>query len=534
MRVAIYVRVSTPQQAKNEVSLADQLAQLLAWANSEGHEIVDTFEERGHSAFKGNRPTYQHMMSLALSEEQPYDAIAFYDFSRFSRKTKVLLDDYERLDDHDVRIISISENLPNNEMTPVYLAMVGGLNESSSIRTSKHVTRCQRANAENGYFNGSRPPYGYKVRKVESATGGKPRSKLFVDPDENEVVQLIFTLATKGIHGYPLTLGQIVRELDKIGSTKRSRRWSSTMVSAILSDSVYIGERATFKFDSVRKRIRPREEWVITKVPQIISDTQFKQARKIIRSRLPERMHKKRAVRSSQLLSGIAVCGLCNAAYTVRTGTSGSSKKKQYAYYACSGKKNGRVSSCSSKYVNKEKLEEAIINLVVMRVLNPRRMLCSLSQLRSNFNDSVKGDKTSLLSLQRESAELESKIEALYDSISDGDRDAYFLRHMSKKKLRHKVVLRELESAKQKLSLPIKRVGIKHLTAFCKHMEKELKDKASPIRKQLILSTVSKVVILESSVRVSGEDPMIAVAASDWSPVNPQQVVRRDISNWWS
>ncbi len=88
--------------------------------------------------------------------------------------------------------------------------------------------------------------------------------------------------------------------------------------------------------------------------------------------------------------------------------------------------------------------------------------------------------------------------------------------------------------AKQKLSLPIKRVGIKHLTAFCKRMEKELKDKASPIRKQLILSTVSKVVILESSARISGEDPMIAVAASDWSPANPQQVVRRDISNWWS
>lgn len=67
-------------------------------------------------------------------------------------KTKILLDDYEKLDEHDVRIISISENLPNNEMTTVFLAMLGGINESSSIRTSKHVTRCQRANAKNGFL----------------------------------------------------------------------------------------------------------------------------------------------------------------------------------------------------------------------------------------------------------------------------------------------------------------------------------------------------------------------------------------------
>ena len=166
------------------------------------------------------------------------------------------------------------------------------------------------------------------------------------------MVELIFVLATKGTRGSPLPLNRIVTELDKIGSTKRSKTWSAQKVSELLSNSVYLGEYATFKYDSKRKRIRPREEWVMTNVPQIISNSQFEQARKIIRSRLPEKMHKKRAVSSSQLLSGIALCGECGAAYTVRTGTSGSSKKKQYAYYACSGKKNGRVNSCSSKYIN--------------------------------------------------------------------------------------------------------------------------------------------------------------------------------------
>ena len=60
-----------------------------------------------------------------------------------------------------------------------------------------------------------------------------------------------------------------------------------------------------------------------------------------------------------------------------------------------------------------------------------------------------------------------------------------------------------------------KKGGRKDLTAFCKRLEKELKDKAPPIGKQRKLSTVSKVVILESAARISGEDPMIAVAASD-------------------
>ena len=535
MRVAIYVRVSTQQQAKNEVSLADQLAQLLAWAESGCHEVIDIFEERGHSAFQGNRPTYEQMMSRALSDEHPYDAIVFYDFSRFSRKTKTLLDDYEKLDQHDVKIISTSENLPNNEMTTVYLSIVGGFNESSSIRTSNHVTRCQRANARNGFFNGSKPPYGYKSVRVESEAGGKSRAKLFIDSSERNIVELVFKLATEGKYGRPLSLSEIVRELDQIGSTKRSKPWSAQKISKLLKNRVYLGEYASFVYDSRKKRVRPEEEWEIASVPQIISNDQFEKAAEIVRSRLPERMHKKRAKRSPQLLSGIAVCGHCKEPYTVRTGTSGSSGRRQYSYYACSGKKNGRVDSCTSKYVNQEKLDNAIIGLVVKRALHPRRMLCSLSQLRSNFKDSMKDSKISLLNLQRESAELEGKIEALYESISEGNpEDSYFLRHMQKKKARHAAVQRSIKSIEQKMSLPIKKVGIKHLTAFCKHMEKELTDKSSPIRKQMIMTMVDQIIISDCSARVSGDDQKIAIAASEWSPASPQMVVRRDISNWWS
>ena len=331
MKVAIYVRVSTKKQAQNEVSLADQLSKLTSWVLDEKHEIVEIFEDKGRSAFQGSRPLYDEMISLALSDEHPFDAIAFYDFSRFSRKTKILLHDYERLQMNDVKIISLSENLPNNEMTPMFLAMLGSMNESSSIRTSVNVTRCQRANAENGYFNGSRAPYGYRSIKVDNESGGKRRSILVLDPDESEIVRLIFDLAMHGTHGQPFTLNEIVSALDRRGLTKRSKQWSNQMLSKLLLDTTYYGERATFKIDGVKKKERPSSEWVITEVPAIVTEEEFRRTREIVGDRRIEKMPGKRAIHSSQLLSGLAFCGNCGQHLICRWGTS-KVKKRRYAY----------------------------------------------------------------------------------------------------------------------------------------------------------------------------------------------------------
>ena len=241
----------------------------------------------------------------------------------------------------------------------------------------------------------------------------------------------------------------------------------------------------------------------------------------------------KRAIHSSQLLSGLAFCGNCGQHLICRWGTS-KVKKRRYAYYACSKKKNGRVKSCNSKYINRENLDNAVIELVIDHALSPSRIYSALEKLRSSFKVTVKDERSKLLKLHNESAKLEERIEVLFDRIGEDGRDEYYLKHLDKKKARHRIVSKEIETLEHRLKLPLKKVGIHHISAFCDHMRNQLHDDKSPIRKQMVQMIIEKVVLNPEKVAVEGSDFELAAIAANWSTANPQRVVRRDVSNWWS
>jgi hypothetical protein len=51
-----------------------------------------------------------------------------------------------------------------------------------------------RENAHQGYWNGSRPPYGYRIVTAEQR-GARTKKKLEPDPMQTEIVRLMFRLA---------------------------------------------------------------------------------------------------------------------------------------------------------------------------------------------------------------------------------------------------------------------------------------------------------------------------------------------------
>ena len=57
IRVALYIRVSTEEQAKHGLSLADQRDALIAYAAAHGMEVVGIYEESApESRIKSVRP----------------------------------------------------------------------------------------------------------------------------------------------------------------------------------------------------------------------------------------------------------------------------------------------------------------------------------------------------------------------------------------------------------------------------------------------------------------------------------------------
>ena len=124
MQVAGYIRVSTEQQ-REEGSHENQRDRLEAWADRHGHTI-DIFEDIAISGQADDRPEYDAMMG-ALDE---YDAVAVRELSRFGRSLQQVLQDIERLQEHEVDFISVTEDFSTDSaMGKAMLQMIGVFNE---------------------------------------------------------------------------------------------------------------------------------------------------------------------------------------------------------------------------------------------------------------------------------------------------------------------------------------------------------------------------------------------------------------------
>ena len=108
MKVAFYVRVASPIEVEDGSSLARQVSELTAWANREGHQIVQTYQDLGASGNDARRPELCRMMADATSPERPFDAVAVTSLSKFFRDPFSLINYEKRLRRVRVKLVSIT------------------------------------------------------------------------------------------------------------------------------------------------------------------------------------------------------------------------------------------------------------------------------------------------------------------------------------------------------------------------------------------------------------------------------------------
>ena len=221
LRVAIYTRVSTNTQAKENLSLEDQKRTLINWAKENGHEIVHVFEDAGASAFKGVRPEYKEMMSGIESGSIDVDCIAVYDASRFSRNEAMRYDAEAILEKNGVKLFSFMDCIPeDSDDAFLYKGFNGLFSESFSRKNSKKSAHKLNEAAKQGYFTGGKPPFGYTSVPVPSPSGGKQRKQLEVHVENGEIVNTIFSLALSGSNGISYGVKKIATYLNEKNITK--------------------------------------------------------------------------------------------------------------------------------------------------------------------------------------------------------------------------------------------------------------------------------------------------------------------------
>lgn len=81
----------------------------------------------------------------------------------------------------EIEVISINEPVDNSPTGRLLEGVIESIDEFYSVNLGQDVKRGMRENASRGFFNGGRPPYGF--RKVAVRDGTRTRNKLEPEPE---------------------------------------------------------------------------------------------------------------------------------------------------------------------------------------------------------------------------------------------------------------------------------------------------------------------------------------------------------------
>ncbi|MBG0809539.1 recombinase family protein [Methylosinus sp. H3A] len=420
-RAALYLRVSTTRQAEVDLSIPDQQAQTSAYCTRHSWRIVAEYVEPGASAMDDHRPEFQRMIERACDDDHPIDVIVVHSFSRFFRDAFGLEMYVRRLAKHNVRLVSITQELGDDPAQVMMRQVIALFDEYQSRENGKHVLRAMKENARQGFYNGSRLPLGYALAEVEKR-GHRTKKKLVVDPVESETVRMIYRLYLEGEAGKgPMGVKEVTKTLNGRGlRTRLGARFGVASVHKVLTNPVYAGRWRFNKREAKTGRAKAESEVIEIAVPPIIETAVFDKAQASLKARDP-RVLPPRVVTGPILLTGLAVCATCGGAMTLRTGTSKSGKV--HRYYTCSTAARVGKTGCKGRSIPMDRLDGLVTTHLADRLFGPNRLagiLTSLAQKRAAGDEEV---RNRVEALQAEIAQSEDRLKRLYGMVEDGVTD---------------------------------------------------------------------------------------------------------------
>ena len=259
VRVAVYIRVSTEDQAKEGFSLAAQEERLRAYCQARGWEIAGTYRDDGHSGRNIHRPAYQKMME----EREAWDTILVLKMDRIHRNSRHFMEMMEELGEAAKDFVSATESLDTTTAMGRFvmdiIQRIAQL-ESEQIGERVYIGMSQKAKTGPGVL-GFPAPLGYDV--VEGT--------LLINKREAPVVREIFELARAG-----RTMEDIAKELNgRHVRTKRDREWTSVKVYRILHNPVYAGH---LRWDRLERKAEHEA---------IVPVEMFNEVQRAVRARAP-------------------------------------------------------------------------------------------------------------------------------------------------------------------------------------------------------------------------------------------------------
>lgn len=332
MNAAIYVRVSTDQQAEKGYSIDTQLEACRKHALELGATNIEEFVDDGYSGEFIDRPAL-----TALREQlknKVIDVVISYAPDRLARKTIHLLIISEEIKKAGAMRKFASVNFEATSEGELMYKFQGIVAEYEKEKIKERTMRGKRGKASKGLVISNTKPFGYAFNPEKST--------YIINDTEAEIIRMIFDFIVKEKMG----TARICKELNARGipSPRAKRSWIVSSIHRILTNTIYKGIIHSMKFryekiglNKKKRTQRPESEWLTIHVPAIIDEFTWQAAQKQLQE---NKDRAKRNLKRDYLLNGYVSCAKCGRAMVI----SHSGCKKVISYYAC-------LSQRSSSYV---------------------------------------------------------------------------------------------------------------------------------------------------------------------------------------
>lgn len=359
-RAVIYARFSTEMQNAN--STRDQIAACRAFAETNGWQVLETFEDAGISGANRGRPGYQKMIEAVKSGL--VDVVLAEGMGRLNRSQELSAHLFSICDFRGVEI----HTLADGRVEEIQIGMKGTMDALQLKRTSHEVHRGQTGKIKDGFSAGGLS-FGYRV-PIDPTTGLRRSGETEIDEAQALIVKRIFREFADG--NSPRAIAHQLNEehipAPRDGAWKVNTIYGNAgRCTGILNNQLYAGTRVwnrrNYRKDpETDKRVsrkRDEAELLTCDVPElrIIEPALWDAAkarqgtqRKTLKKSAPVALRRKK-----YLLSGLVQCGKCGGNMTV----AGTGARR--AYYCANAKEKGATVCTGLPGIRIDKLQPLVL-----------------------------------------------------------------------------------------------------------------------------------------------------------------------------
>ncbi len=504
MKVALYARVSSEQQAEKDLSIPAQLKALKTHVLKRGWDVAREYVDKAESARSANRPAFQEMIAHTKQKPLPFQGILVWKLSRFARNREDSILYKSLLRKRGVQVISINEQIDESPTGRLLEGMIESIDEFYSANLGQDTRRGMKENAQRGFLNGAPVSFGYRAT-FKNINGVKKR---VIEVNENEapIVKRAFDLFLKGEGAKNIT-----QKLNADGFRNRQGKlWNKNLIFYLLKNEIYTGTYIWNRFNKTNglKVLNPESE--IVRIPNhhapLVEQTVFEHVQQILKERAPEAKSHPRAVASQHLLSGLVYCARCGAKMIASTAKSG-----RFIYYACQRKSKEGRASCSQKSFNAEKLEPCIVDTIKDRLLTKEILTKLVCMVCEELENGEAESETKRVTLKSQLAEVEKKLARYYELIEGSTLD---LNDVASR-------IRELNAEKEALIAEIARLNAQTprtvafakpseetVTAYVEDLRSTLNEGSIMNRKAFLNSFIRRINIKDSEAEIEYTCPI--------------------------